>query len=84
MTDTHPEAVRYLEERYAALTPFERVEMACSMYDFAKEIVTQSILNADPKASPGEVRRQTFRRFYSSDFSEDRIQELLEYIDRFL
>ena len=76
MIDTHPEIARKIQERISALSGSEKVVMACSMFDFAKELATAQILEADPRACEQEIRRQIFLRFYEEDFSPEQIAKL--------
>lgn len=79
-TDTHPEIEKMLMERYKLLSGEERVKMATSMFDCAREIVISSIRNKNPHISEDELNKELVLRFYGSDFSRERMQDLLEYL----
>jgi hypothetical protein len=81
MRDTSPE----MEQRYRVMllqrSGVERLKMGCSMHATAQALVRASILEKDPQASPGALRRALFLRFYAQDFdpqSRERILRALE------
>jgi hypothetical protein len=78
MNDTPPELSRRLNEKYLRLTPDERIEMATSMFECAKEIVISSITNENPEISVAELKRELFRRLYGADYSEREQHRIIE------
>jgi GNAT superfamily N-acetyltransferase len=82
MLDTHPQIQREMEKRISALSGLEKVVMACSMFDFAKELATAQILEANPYLSQQDIRREVFVRFYERDFSSEQLAAILEGLDR--
>jgi hypothetical protein len=81
MRDTSPE----MEQQYRVMllqrSGVERLKMGCSMHATAQALVRASILEKDPHASPGALRRALFLRFYAQDFdpqSRERILRALE------
>ena len=75
MLDTHPEiAVRY-RKMMMRKSGEERLRMACSMFDTARQIVRISILGSRPDVTDYEMKREIFLRFYGHEFSR-------EYVDR--
>ena len=78
MNDTHPEIAEKIKSMMSAKTPEERLLMGCSMHEMAKKIVTSSILEEYPLATPAELRQKIFLRFYASDFSPAQKKKILE------
>jgi len=48
----------------------DRFLMGCSMYDFAKTIVMNSIISQNPEISGSRINEKIFLRFYGSDMGE--------------
>jgi hypothetical protein len=59
----------------------ERLRMGCSMYDFARELVVASVLAKTPDASPSELRRAIFLRFYGDDFDPETREKILRAVE---
>lgn len=67
MSDTSPHIARLANERYAAMTPEERMRIAASMYDTARAIVESSL----PAGLSREQRRYAIaKRFYGAELPE--------------
>ncbi len=63
MNDTAPEVARYIDDRYAAMTPETRFLIGIRMFDTAREFIEASI----PADVTGlERRRQICHRLYPS------------------
>lgn len=80
MNDTSDLIKEKLEANYASISGEEKLLMALSMFETARELVIASL----PKdISESELRKELFLRFYGNDFDEDQkikiIQRLLEY-----
>lgn len=77
MDDTSPE----MEKRYYTMlmerSGKERLEMGCSMYDAAREIVRSSIFNENPGLTERELKERIFLRFYGLDLSESQKQKFI-------
>ena len=77
MNDTSPE----MQKRYHALlmerSGEERLKMGCAMFDAAKQIVKNSILNESPGLTERELKEKIFLRFYGLDFSEPQKQKII-------
>ena len=67
MTDTAPDVVREVRERYRALSPSERVVMTSGMFDTAKALAVAGIQAANPGISEVDLRIAVFDRFYGRD-----------------
>ena len=69
MFDTHPEiAVRY-RDMLMRKSGEQRLRMAWSMFNTARQIVRSSILGSRPDITDAEMRREMFLRFYGHEFS---------------
>ena len=77
MNDTHPEIAKLYHQLLMAKTGEERLIMGCSMFDFAKSIVSSAIKNENPGLSQFEIKKELFKRFYANDFSETQKQRIL-------
>ncbi len=71
MSDTSPEFQRMVDDRYRAMSPAERVQLASQMYDTARLIVESSL---PPGLSHVERRLAIARRFYGEDLPEEMLQ----------
>ncbi|HNF14669.1 MAG TPA: hypothetical protein PK453_13445 [Leptospiraceae bacterium] len=77
MNDTSPEIEQMLQERYMKMTGEERVMIATSMYDTAREIVLSSL---PPNLTEKEKRVQLFLRFYGNDFSDEEKEKIVNHL----
>ncbi|MEW6455620.1 MAG: hypothetical protein AB1410_02740 [Acidobacteriota bacterium] len=59
----------------------DRVKMGFSMNDSARRLVIASILNKNPNASPLEIRRELFLRFYGIDFDKKNKEKILKFLE---
>jgi hypothetical protein len=67
MSDTSDAVARLVSERYAAMTPEERMRIAASMYATARAIVESSL----PAGLTREQRRYAVaKRFYGDELPE--------------
>lgn len=77
MNDTSPE----MEKRYHAMlmerSGEERLRMGCSMFDAAKEIVRNSILNENSGLTENDLKEKIFLRFYGLDFSDAQKRKII-------
>lgn len=77
MNDTHPEVAVRFRELMMGKTGQKRLQMGCSMYDTAKEIVRSSISNNRPGITEVDMRREVFLRFYGQEFSRAEREKLI-------
>ena len=76
MNDTTDTVARLVRERYAAMAPAERMQIAASMYDTARTIVESSL----PPGLTGPQRRYAIaKRIYGDDLPE---AALIAYAER--
>lgn len=67
MSDTTSEISRLVDERYATMTPEERMRIAAAMYETARAIVESSL----PAELTHEERRYAvIKRFYGGELPE--------------
>lgn len=77
MNDTDPDIEQMLFERYMKMTGEERVMIAASMYDTAREIVLSSL---SPILTEKEKRVQLFLRFYGHEFSAEEKEKIISHL----
>jgi hypothetical protein len=82
MIDTTPEIDAHYREMLLQKTPQHRLEITCSMFDFAKTLAASIILNDRPDISKGELRAEIFRRFYAKDFDPERLEKIAQHIQQ--
>ena len=70
MNDTSPGMARKYRALLLERSGVERLKMGSSMFATARRLVVASLRERDPDASPAEVRRTLFLRFYGADFDE--------------
>lgn len=80
MNDTSPRMEAWLGDLYRKKRPDERMAMASSLFDTAKEIVRSSILVESPAISSRQLREKMFLRFYKDDFSPATLQKILRWL----
>ena len=79
MNDTHPQIEMKIIEMIQRKTPAERLAMGCSMFDFSKQLVTDSIRKEKPNLLPALLQRELFLRFYGSEFDPARREKIAKY-----
>lgn len=80
MNDTDPRIEKIYRNMLMSKSPFERLQMACSMFDTAKEIVTSSIMEKKPDISASDLRCEIFLQLYGPDFSPPQKEKILSYL----
>ena len=79
MNDTSPQIEAKMIQMIRLKTPIERLKMGCSMFDFSKQLVTNSILRENPNLSPAFFRRELFLRFYGNEFDPVHREKIAKY-----
>ena len=69
MNDTHPDVAVRFRNLMMLKSGEQRLFMACSMYDTAKQIVRSAIYNSHPEIIDSEMKKEIFIRFYGQEFS---------------
>lgn len=82
MNDTSPEVERRFRAMLLARSGEERLKMGCSMHAFAQQIVRASVRARTPLASPTDLRRALFLRFYSRDFDSEAREKILLALEK--
>ena len=77
MTDTHNSIAIRFHQMIMERSGVERLEMGCSMFDTAKQIVRSSIIARNPGASGAQMKKEIFLRFYGQDFSPEYREKIL-------
>jgi len=67
MNDTSKTVVRLVEQRYASMTPEERMRIAASMYETARAIVASSLPS---ELTPEQRRYAIAKRLYGDELPE--------------
>ena len=75
MNDTAPEIQDKIDDIYRNKTGEEKLLIALSMFETAREIVISSLPN---DLSDKELRKALFLRFYENDFSVDEKEKILD------
>lgn len=82
MNDTSPEMEKRYHDMLMRRSGPERLKMGSSMYDAAKEIVRNSILNESLGLTEQELKEKIFLRFYGLDFSEAQRRRIIAGLRR--
>ena len=77
MNDTAPEIQDKIDHIYKNKTGEEKLLIALSMFETAREIVISSLPN---DLSDKELRKALFLRFYGNDFSVDEKEKILSIL----
>ena len=75
MNDTTPEIQEKIDYIYRNKTGEEKLLIALSMFETARELVISSLPN---NFSEKELRRELFLRFYGNDFSKSEKEKILK------
>lgn len=80
-----PDTHKLIESRFHRMmmehSSEERLQMGCSMFDTAKEIVRSSILERHPHISMQELKKEIFLRFYGEDFEPEQKRKILDLLN---
>jgi len=60
----------------------ERIKMGCSMHSMARALVLASARRADPSASPFDLKKILFLRFYGQDFDSATRKKILRALEK--
>jgi hypothetical protein len=82
MTDTRPEVARRYRELLLARSGEERLRIGCSMHATAQALVRASVLARNPPASPADLRRALFLRFYGHEFDAETRDRIATWLGR--
>ncbi len=81
MNDTPPEIERRFRDLLLRCSGEERLKMGCSMHALAQALVRASVLEKRPQASPVELRRALFLRFYGRDYDPETREKILHVLE---
>lgn len=77
MNDTSSRADALMRDLIAARTPAQRVEMACGMFETARELARAGIILQYGAEGEAHMRKYLFLRFYGQDFDEEKRRRIL-------
>ncbi|MDP3717771.1 MAG: hypothetical protein Q8T13_08430 [Acidobacteriota bacterium] len=80
MSDTLPTTEAYLAARYQALTPGQRIEMACGMWATAVGMARAGLGDAAAGLSETEQRVMLLERLYAGDLAPAVMSQLIAKI----
>lgn len=80
MNDTNPRAELMMIQMIQQKTPLDRLAMGCSMFDFSRQLVWDSLIRDNPRMTDAELRREIFLRFYGDDFDGEHRRTIAEYL----
>lgn len=76
MNDTSKKSAELFQKVLMNLPSEKRLKMGCSMYDTAKSIVRDSILNESKDISENELNKRIFLRFYGNETKKDLVVKI--------
>lgn len=82
MNDTNPRVFLHFRQLIMSKSHEERLLMGCSMFDSAKGIVKNAILNHNPGIAPKKLKEEIFLRFYGMEFNKAEKEKILEVLKR--
>jgi hypothetical protein len=77
MHSESPHLEKLYVEMLMALSPGERLMMACRMYDTAKALVIAGIRLRMPDANEAQVRAQVFLQMHRGDFTPEELTKIM-------
>jgi len=82
MRDTSPAIEQRMARMIAERSPEERLRMASSMFESARELVRAALLREDPGLNEAQLRARTFVRFYGDCYTREQIAAIVKRIPR--
>ena len=79
VNDTTKEIQEQWEKDLSSLSPADRFEMACSQFEFARDLVRESVKQADPRISKRDLEKEVFLRFYREVYSEAELEKIFAH-----
>ena len=67
MNDTSPEIADKWRGNFATLSGEDKIKMACSMFEFARDIVIESERSKNPNLTEQELSELILGRFYKKE-----------------
>jgi hypothetical protein len=77
LKDTVGHVDAFYLERFAALSPDERLAMVADMFDTARTLMEADIRSSQPDISPRDLRVEQFKRLYWNDFDQDTMAKII-------
>jgi hypothetical protein len=82
VNDTIAEVDAAYRERFASLSPLERLVMMSDMFDTARALMEAGIRAGRPDVSARDLRVEMFRRLYWNDFDEATMARFVQSLVR--
>ena len=79
MTDTSQEIEDKVWEMMQEKTSFQRLQMACRMFDTGRELILSSL---DSNLMEAQRRGEVFVRTYGEDFSREELKRIAKNLNR--
>ena len=79
MNDTTPEMAKKQAAIMLSKTPSERFMAGIEMIDCTRQMVEESIKREYENISELELKKQVFLRYYSTDFTDEQIEAILNF-----
>ncbi len=76
MKKTPGDADARFSEMMRALTPAERLAMACRMFSTGRALAVAGLLSRDQSLSESQLRQALLRHLYGSDFDAERLERV--------
>jgi len=77
MNDTPSAIEDKFREMIMTCSPADRIAMACRMFASARSLTAAGIRQTFPDLGADEIKQRIFLRFYSHEYSETELQEIL-------
>ncbi|MFP4379574.1 MAG: hypothetical protein ACLFUS_03645 [Candidatus Sumerlaeia bacterium] len=80
MDDTDPVIREKMIELFREMSPDERLERGCAMFDFSVELLEAALQQNGP-LPPLELKKQVFKRMYADDFDDETMEKIMAAFD---
>jgi hypothetical protein len=77
MNDTPVTIEDKYREMIMSCSPADRIAMACRMFSSARSLTAAGIRQRSPDLGADEIKQRIFLRFYSHEYGETELQEIL-------
>jgi len=81
MNDTPQSVLELWQRDIESLPPEDRLRMACSMFEFSRDLVADSIRNEGENLSDLEIARRVFVRFHADDFDSVTLEKIAAMLE---
>lgn len=81
MNDTPGAIEDKFREMIMTCSPADRIAMACRMFATARSLTAAGIHQTSPDLGADEIKQRIFLRFYSHEYGETELQEILSVLN---